>query len=164
MFFKKLPQNIKDAIQDLTQDEIFQHRFGTDKILNQIDEMKENLPEEYKSILAILELNNFVEGKEVPNITPGMWALLWVAQSPFVIAEENADCGEADIDFFLYLLYEGIGTGNLSELFARSLNYSTEVLKIAPTEAISIIVSSIKHAFRPLKLFPQRKTHRDYQS
>jgi hypothetical protein len=154
MYFKELPQHIKDAIVKLTTDDVFQHRFGTDSVLNSIDEMKENLPEEYKSILAVLELNSFIEGKAAPSITPGMWALLWIAQSPFVINEKYADCKDTDIDFFLYLLYEGIGTGNLSELFAKSINYSKEVLKITLEEAVNIILKSIKYAFRPLKLFP----------
>jgi hypothetical protein len=40
MYFSKLPENIKDAIVKLTTDDVFQERFGTDAILDEIDSMK----------------------------------------------------------------------------------------------------------------------------
>lgn len=164
MYFKKLPDHIKEAITKLTCDDEFQHRFATDKRLDEIDEMKENLPDEYKSILSVLECETFVEGKVVKHITPAMWAILWIAQSPFALAEADANFTINDIDFFLYLLYEGIGDGNIAELFTKSIGYSSTVLKIEIEEALTIVINSIKHAFRPLKLFPSVSAGRIFKT
>ena len=54
MYFKTLPKDIQTAIMNLTKDEEFQRRFRTDKILDEIDEMKENLDDEYQSFLALM--------------------------------------------------------------------------------------------------------------
>ena len=45
MYFSKLPENIKAAIVKLTTDDEFQHRFGTDKILDEIEGFKINRAE-----------------------------------------------------------------------------------------------------------------------
>lgn len=164
MYFKKLPDHIKEAIVKLTNDKEFQNRFATDKRLDEIDEMKENLPDEYKSILSVLECETFVEGKTVKHITPAMWALLWIAKSPFVFTEADTNFTVNDIDFFLYLLHEGIDNGNIADLFTKSIGYSSNVLNIEITEALTIVIESIKHAFRPLKLFPSVSTGRIFKA
>jgi hypothetical protein len=45
MYFSELPEHIKNAIIQLTTDDEFQHRFGTDKVLDEIEGLKVNRAE-----------------------------------------------------------------------------------------------------------------------
>lgn len=54
MNFRNLPHHIQEGIKALTIDEEFQHRFATDKILDEIDEMKTNMADEYQSLKMVL--------------------------------------------------------------------------------------------------------------
>jgi len=54
MYFSKLPKTIQHAILQLTKDKIFQHRFATDKELDELDNLKNNPAEEFKAIQAVL--------------------------------------------------------------------------------------------------------------
>ena len=42
MYFSKLPKDIQQAIFQLTKDKEFQHRFATDKELDELDSLKNN--------------------------------------------------------------------------------------------------------------------------
>ena len=53
MFFSKLPKEIQGAIFQLTKDK-FQHRFATDKELDELDNLKNNPAEELKALQAVL--------------------------------------------------------------------------------------------------------------
>lgn len=102
MYFKLLPEHIKEAIVKLTKDEEFQHRFATDEILDKIDDMKINHAEEYQLLLSIFGKKHVIENIELPFITPGIWSFLWSIKSPIVFAEEITNI---DVDIFMYVLF-----------------------------------------------------------
>lgn len=54
MYFSKLPKEIQQAIFNLTTDKEFQHRFATDKELDELDNLKNNPAEEFKALQAVL--------------------------------------------------------------------------------------------------------------
>lgn len=152
MYFKLLPENIKAAIQKLTVDEVFQERFGTDKRLDEIDDMKENKAEEYKALLSVYGKKLIIDNHIIPNLTPAMWSFLWATGSPFVSSHREPT--ENDVDYFMYILYNGITSENAATVFTESLNFCEEKLNMKYSEALLIIINVIKYAFRPLKLFP----------
>lgn len=151
MYFKLLPDHIKEAIQNLTVDETFQKRFANDKRLDEIDELKENKGEEYKALLSVYGQHLVINSFEIPNITPAIWSYLWVCDSPFISSMKKPK--EIDIDFFMYVLYNGVKMSP-SEVFSNSIKFCENKLKISYVEALSYIITIIKYAFRPLKLFP----------
>lgn len=152
MYFKTLPKHIQTAISNLTKDEIFQERFRTDKRLDEIDEMKENLDEEYQSFLALMNQKIKINDREVFCITPAMWTFLYVCSSPFVDSEKTPST--SDVDIFMYILENGLNEFDTIELFMKSIDYCKKN-GIDLKTAVDIILLSIKIAFRPLKLFPK---------
>jgi hypothetical protein len=153
MYFHALPKNIQTAIIGLTTDDVFQNRFATDPILDSIEGLKENLPDEYKGLLSVLNHRLRLNNKDLPCITPAVWSFLWVSESPFITGARIPE--EIDIDYFLYILYHGVGDGDTINLLRNSVKFTQDVLKWDLKEAIGLIRASILYAFRPLKLFPQ---------
>lgn len=152
MYFQNLDKHIQDAIINLTNDDIFQNRFATDPILDSIDSFKENKSDEYKGIMAVLRNTLLLEGKKINCITPAVWSFLWVIDSPFVTNDNEPT--ELDVDIFLYILFNGIGTGNSMEIPEKAHKYTTEYLQWSYEEAITLIKASIYYSFKPLQLFP----------
>lgn len=152
MYFKTLPKDIQTAIMKLTKDEEFQRRFRTDKILDDIDEMKENLDEEYQSFLALMNKKIKLKDREVFLLTPAMWTFLYICQSPFT--DSSKIPSTSDVDIFMYILDNGLEEMDTVELFMKSIDYCKRS-EIDLNTAVDIILLSIKIAFRPLKLFPR---------
>jgi aspartyl-tRNA synthetase len=102
MNFRNLPKHIQEGIKLLPTDDEFQHRFATDKVLDEIDAMKTNMADEYKSLQLVLGNNLKIGDRTFHPITPAMWSFLWVIDSPFVNYDKTVN--DVDIDLFLYLL------------------------------------------------------------
>ena len=94
------------------------------------------------------------DGYKTKCITPAKWAYLWATSSPFIVNEKEPTL--LDVDYFLYVLDNGIEEGDVVLSFNRSLGY-TKKLNISYEEGIKIIINSIRVAFRPLNLFPKRQ-------
>lgn len=151
MYFSKLPEHIKEAITKLPQDDVFQERFAKDKRLDEIDEMKENLGEEYRILLAVLKKTLSLENMQIKHITPGVWSYLWVISSPFVW---NKVPEPHDADLFLYIIENGIKDGDPIKLLNESTDYAAKKYKLNFIDSCKVIFTLIKYAFRPLHLFP----------
>lgn len=54
MYFSNLPKNVQNAVFQMTKDKEFQHRFATDKELDELDNLKNNPAEEFKALQAVL--------------------------------------------------------------------------------------------------------------
>ena len=152
MIFNTLPKHIQDAIFNLTKDDTFQERFRTDKILDEIDDMKENLDEEYQSFLALMNKKIKIKNREVYLLTPAMWTFLYICQSPFTDSSKTPST--SDVDIFMYILDNGLTELDTVELLMKSIDYCKKS-EIDLNTAVDIIILSIKIAFRPLKLFPR---------
>lgn len=156
MNFRNLPKHIQEGIKELTVDEEFQNRFATDKVLDEIDEMKTNMNDEFKCIQLVIGNKIKINEKLFSALTPSMWSFLWVIDSPFVNYEK--DVKEVDVDMFFYLLENGIGDGDTVRIISDSLKYTEKHLKMTYDEGLSIITSIIKISFKPLNLFPKTNT------
>lgn len=153
MNFRNLPPHIQEGVKQLPTDKEFQHRFATDKILDEIDEMKTNMADEYKSLMLVFNLPITVNEVKIKSITPAMWSFLWVLDSPFVNYEKNVN--EVDVDLFFYILNNGIGDGDPVRLISESLQYTSTNLQITYDEGLKIISSMVKLSFKPLNMFPK---------
>ena len=60
MYFSTLPKDIQQAIFQLTKDDVFQKRFGTDKELDELDSLKNNSAEELKALQAVLRIKSYL--------------------------------------------------------------------------------------------------------
>ena len=60
MYFSALPKDIQNAIFQLTKDDVFQKRFGTDKELDELDSLKNNPSEELKALQAVLRIKSYL--------------------------------------------------------------------------------------------------------
>ena len=60
MYFSTLPKDIQQAIFQLTKDDVFQKRFGTDKELDELDSLKNNPSEELKALQAVLRIKSYL--------------------------------------------------------------------------------------------------------
>lgn len=156
MNFRNLPPNVQDGIRALTTDEEFQYRFGHDKILDEIDEMKTNMKDEYISIQLLLTNKLKIDDKFYKPLTIGIWSFLWVIDSPFVNYEKEIE--ENDVDVFLYLLDNGMNDADNVNIITEAMGYTPNKLKIDYTEALTLINSIIKISFKPLNLFPSTKS------
>lgn len=102
MYFSKLPKDVQLAIFNLTTDKEFQHRFATDKVLDELDDLKNNPAEELKALQAVLGLDVSFSGYTAKLLTPAKWAYLWATGSPFIVNEKEPTL--LDVDYFLYVL------------------------------------------------------------
>lgn len=156
MYFAKLPQFIQEAIKKLPRDDVFQQRFATDPVLDQIDMMKENHQTAYQDILSVLGMKFILNGMKIPPLTAAVWSFLWVLKNPFVYTGE--DPTPIDADVFLYTVFNGVGDGDTVKLVEQAIGFCKKVLNIDFEAACEIILELSKFSFRPLKLLPQSTT------
>lgn len=157
MNFRNFPKHIQDEIRLLTTDEEFQHRFATDKVLDEIDAMKTNMADEYKSLQLVLGNNIKINETVFKPITPAVWCFLWVIDSPFVNYTKKIN--NLDVDIFFYILEYGIGDGDTVRIVSEAMGFTSNVLQITYPEGLGIITSLIRISFRPLNLFPKMNTN-----
>ena len=153
MNFTHLPDDVKKAVINLTNDQEFQRIFATDKILDQLQAEKYNKQDEYFALLSVLN-GKFVIGQyEVNAITPAIWSFLYISNSPFV--NDVSKITPTDVDFVLYLLAKGLDEAGSSpeEIYNNSIGFCQKN-GIDVIEAIKTIIDLIKISFRPLKMFP----------
>lgn len=155
MYFSKLPENIKAAIVDLTNDEVFQERFGKDKILDEIDSLKVDKTEQFQMLLQMFGQDLVINGLPYPPMTLAVWSFLWVSESPVL---KNTQISNLDLDMAFYLLYSGVENFDVKEVIQKSHNFCKEILNLQTQEAMSILSKIVEIAFKPLKLFPQTGT------
>ena len=157
MNFRNLPQHIQEGIKTLPTDDEFQHRFATDKVLDEIDAMKTNMADEYKSLQLVLGNYLKINDKKFHPITPAMWSFLWIIDSPFVNYDKQVN--EVDVDIFFFILENGLGDGDSVRIISESLGFTPNILKISYDEGMSIITTLIKISFKPLNLFPKTNSN-----
>lgn len=155
MNFRNVPPEIQQGIRELVTDEEFQKRFRTDQKLDEIDEMKQNLASEYKSLMLIFNNEIIIDNKSYKSLTAGIWAFLWAIDSPII--NYNKEIRPLDCDIFFYILEHGVRKFNASEIVSNAINYTSNVLNLTFDEALNIILTIIKVSFRALNLFPKVK-------
>ena len=153
MFFKNLPDYIKKEIIKLASDDEFQERFGSDKRLDEIDEMKINMVEEHQLLQLLLKNTLTINDKIFKALTPVIWSYLWVIESPFVKVDKNVS--NVDVDIFFYLLEHGVGDLDPVRITSESLQFTSRSIQISYEDAVDIIYRMIRLSFKPLSMFPK---------
>ena len=87
MVFSSLPQNIQVAIYHLTTDEEFQKRFGDDKTLDQLEDLKYDPFIEYCELQLLMHNKLSICNVELEPLTLSLWAYLYTIKSPIVNEE-----------------------------------------------------------------------------
>lgn len=152
MYFSKLPENIKTAIVNLTNDEVFQTRFGTDKVLDEIQSLKVNRSEEFQMLLQMFGQELIINGLPYPPMTMAVWSFLWVSDSPVL---KNGTITNVDLDMTFYLLYKGVDNFDVKEVIEKSHGFCKNILHLQVQDAMTVLAEIVAIAFKPLRLFPQ---------
>lgn len=154
MNFTHLPENVKQAVINLTKDKEFQKRFAEDSVLDELEKEKYNPQDQYYALLTVLN-GKFVIGQyEVNAITPAIWSFLYITQSPFVTGDITK-ISSSDVDYILYILSKGLDEAGSSpdQILNNSIGFC-QINGINIVEAAKTIFDLIKMSFRPLKMFP----------
>lgn len=152
MNFTHLPEDVKQAVINLTKDKEFQKRFAEDKILDSLEQEKYNPTDQYFALLNVLN-GKFVIGKyEINSITPAVWSFLYITKSPFVVKTKSVS--EFDVDYVLYILTKGLqdAGSDPEQIYMNSIGFCKKN-GIDVEDAIKTIFDLIKISFRPLKMF-----------
>lgn len=155
MYFRDLPNHIKDAISKLPKDHDFQDRFGHDPVLDELDAERFNAAESVRDILATLNFKYALNGRKYNNITPIMWCYLWCIESP-IVKESTKEATTADLDLFFYVLENGVKDIGVIDTATKSFGWC-EQNGIKAEEAVVVINRLVASAFAPLKMFPSTK-------
>ena len=128
MRFSEVPIELQVHIEELVRDKQFQQRFATDDVLNQLDQLKFDPFVQYNQVqLALHNKLKFYDVQFQP-MTIGLWAYLYTIKSPLVVKQKKVT--NIDADLFFYLLQTKDFGNPLQILLMKSLNYSSEVLKL----------------------------------
>ena len=152
MNFRKLNKHIQQGIKALTLDEEFQKRFGSDEILDQLDQQKYNPTEQ---LLLFQSINNEkieIYQQKIKPITPKIWTFLWIIDSPFINTKK--EISQVDIDIFLYLMQNQVKDIIPSNIVSEAVGYCQKN-NIDYEVAVKIIYQAMRLAFKPLSLFPK---------
>lgn len=155
MRFSEVPFELQVHIEQLCRDKVFQQRFATDEVLDQLDQLKYDPFIEYNQIQLILHNKLKFFGVQFQPMTLGLWAYLYSIKSPLVFEQKTTTTLDADI--FFYLLETKNFSLDLDELIKVSLNYSKDVLNFTKEQTQDVIQKLFKISFRVLNMFPRLK-------
>lgn len=159
MRFSEVPIELQVHIEELVRDKQFQQRFATDDVLNQLDQLKFDPFVQYNQVqLALHNKLKFYDVQFQP-MTIGLWAYLYTIKSPLVVKQKKVT--NIDADLFFYLLQTKDFGNPLQILLMKSLNYSSEVLKLTHEQAVDVIQKLFKISFRVLNMFPRLREEKE---
>ena len=159
MRFSEVPFEVQVHIQQLQRDKVFQQRFATDEVLDQLDALKYDPYIQYNQVQLILHNKLKFYGVQFEPITLGLWSFLYTLKSPLVFDDNKITM--IDVDLFFYLLQTKDFNSDLKTLLKKSMNYSSTVLKLESSQAISIVERMFKVSFRVLNMFPRLQINKD---
>lgn len=155
MYFNKLPQHLQVQIEKLTRDDEFQHRFGTDKQLDQIENMKLDKAALSRQFEYLINGYETVSDKKLHPLTLSKVTFLWLKNSPFL--ELNLDVNtikQEDVDLFFYVLNTNIRKIDFQFSKAQSLNFfSINFPELTFEDGIALALHITHLMFTPLKYF-----------
>ena len=149
MYFKALPEKVKDGIIFLNQDAIFRQRFREDAVLDELDEEELDLDLCNAHLRQVFRGEYEVEGVKVKPMTLAVWSWLWTISSPF-IRQSAAAVKVEDIDRFFYYLDKGVRSDGDSRGYCLKKG-------LTPASVMKAVSSIIKDAFSPMNLLPRHR-------
>ena len=147
MYFKTLPEHVKQGIIYLNSEELFRERFRHDSVLDELDEEKLDLDVCNSHLRQIFKGEYEADGVKLKPMTLAVWSWLWTTSSPFVRLSDSVTID--DIDYFFYLLEHGVQED-------IDVDYEGYCLKHGwtPEQACEMVATIVKDAFYPLKMLP----------
>ena len=159
MRFSQVPFELQVHIEQLVRDKVFQQRFATDEVLNQLDELKYDPFVQYNQIQLLLHNKIRFYDVQLEPMTLGLWAFLYTIKSPLVFEQQTVT--NIDVDLFFYLLQTKDFSADIATLLAKSVNYAEDVLKLNQSQAVEVVQKLFKISFRVLNMFPRLKVQKD---
>ena len=159
MRFSEVPFEIQVHIEQLCRDKVFQQRFATDEVLDQLDQLKYDPFIQYNQIQLILHNKLKFYNIEFEPMTLGLWAYLYTIKSPLVF--EHKTVSTIDADIFFYLLQTKDFSLSLDQLVQKSVGYSSSVMKLTNEQITEVIQKLFKIQFRVLNMFPRLQENKE---
>lgn len=154
MFFSELPKKIQKEIYLLTKDEQFQQRFATDKVLDDIDQMKYDKGIAFRQSIQLLFKKDIFNDIQLKSLTLGKISLLWYMENDYFTGKKYLyQADEMATDQFFYVIQTPFQQLNIYKIPQMAYKYVENVLKIDYETAKILAVLLIKIAFSPLKKF-----------
>lgn len=100
MYFKTLPEHVKQGIIKINRDEVFRERFRHDPVLDELDEEDLSLDECKSHLEQVFSGYITVNGRKYKPMTLAAWSLLWANNSPFVRNSKAVAIEDLDKFFF----------------------------------------------------------------
>lgn len=148
-----LPQNIQQAVVDLTEDDQFQKIFAEDQKLDYLQSLKHDKQIEFHQFQLMLRKKLNIFGLEFNPLTIALYSYLYSIKSPIVFDIKSTTM--IDLDIFFYLLQTKDFNWNVKQLFSKALGFCQNVLKLNQSQTIKIFEKIYKIEFRCLNLFPK---------
>ena len=111
MYFKTLPEHVKQGIIKINRDEVFRERFRHDPVLDELDEEDLSLDECKSHLEQVFSGYITVNGRKYKPMTLAVWSWLWSSNSPFIRFEKSATLDDID-KFFFYLEHGASSEGD----------------------------------------------------
>lgn len=154
MFFSKLPQHLQREIYLLTKDDQFQHRFSTDKALDDIDAMKYDKVVSFRQSIQVLFKHDIYNDKVIHPLTLGKISLLWYIDNDYFSSQKYIyQADNMATDQFFYVIQTPFQQLSIYDIPSKAYKYVQLQMKIDYEMAKTLAIMLIKIGFSPLKKF-----------
>lgn len=153
MNLNTLPQDLQQAVVDLTEDEQFQKIFKEDEQLDYLESLQHDKQIEFHQLQLMLYKKLNIFGLEFNPLTIALYSYLYSIQSPIVFDIKKTTM--IDLDVFFYLLQTKDYNWNMKQLLAKSAGYIKNVLHLNEKQIVKVFEKIYKIEFRCLNLFPK---------
>ena len=153
MNLNTLPQDLQQAVVDLTEDEQFQKIFKEDEQLDYLESLEHDKQIEFHQLQLMLHKKLNVLGVQFNPLTIALYSYLYSIQSPIVFDIHKTTM--IDLDIFFYLLQTKNYNCNMKQVLAKSVGYTKSVLHLTEQQVVQVFKQIYRIEFRCLNLFPK---------
>lgn len=153
MNLNTLPQNLQQAVVDLTEDEQFQKIFKEDEQLDYLESLEHDKQIEFHQLQLILRKKLNVLGIQFNPLTIALYSYLYSIQSPIVFDIKKTTM--IDLDIFFYLLQTKDYNWNMKQVLVKSVGYTKNILHLNEEQVVKVFQQIYRIEFRCLNLFPK---------
>lgn len=153
MNLNTLPQDLQQAVVDLTEDEQFQKIFKEDEQLDYLESLEHDKQIEFHQLQLMLRKKLNIFGLEFNPLTIALYSYLYSIQSPIVFDIKKSTL--IDLDVFFYLLQTKDFNWNMKQVLSKSVGYTKNVLHLDEKQIVKVFEQIYRIEFRCLNLFPK---------
>ena len=159
MNLNTLPQNLQQAVVDLTEDDQFQKIFAEDEQLDYLDSLKHDKQIEFYELQLLLKKSIVLSGVKINPLTVALYSYLYSISSPIVFDIKKTTL--IDLDVFFYLLQTKDYNADIKQVFTKSLGYTKIRMNLDEEGVIKLFQKIYKIEFRCLNLFPKSNQQKE---